>query len=151
MGDIHAVLIGREKSFVQSYLLLGAIDEMVKSPASQAGGCGFDSRWHHHSLVSQWSMCFPLTGESGLQRSKAPYGSLAQMVEHPAVNRSVAGSSPAGAAILGYSQAVRQPTLTRSSLVRIQLPQPYAPMDKWSKSSAFHVDVVGSNPAGSTT
>ena len=28
----------------------GAIDELDKSPASQAGGCGFDPHWHHHTV-----------------------------------------------------------------------------------------------------
>ena len=45
----------------------GTIDEMVKSPAPQAGGCGFNSHWYHQSIrcvrrigrvtsLSRWSL-----------------------------------------------------------------------------------------------
>ena len=42
-----------------------------------------------------------------------PYGSLAQLAEHLAVNQGVAGSSPAGIAIAGETWSVewRMPTL----------------------------------------
>ena len=44
-----------------------------------------------------------------------PYGSLAQLAEHLAVNQGVAGSSPAGIAIAGETWSVewRMPTLKR--------------------------------------
>ena len=83
------------------------------TPASQAGNCGFESRRHHHSPVSQWSMCLRLNRGERLTTQQGMIWLLSSVVEHPAVNRSGAGSNPAGAAILGYSQVVRQPALTR--------------------------------------
>lgn len=59
-----------------------------------------------------------------------------------------AGSNPAlGTIILGYRQAVRHTALTRASLVRIQLPQPFASVAQLVEQSLHTRLVAGSNPA----
>lgn len=49
----------------------GTIDEMVKSPAPQAGGCGFKSHWYHQS-----------------------HGALDELVESPAFHAGAYGFDP---------------------------------------------------------
>ena len=112
-GGIHSVPT-RQKSFAQPYFFSTVPpSKWFWTPASQAGNCGFESRRHHHSPVSQWSMCLRLNRGERLTTQQGMIWLLSSVVEHPAVNRSGAGSNPAGAAILGYSQVVRQPALTR--------------------------------------
>ena len=60
------------------------ISSVGRAPALQAGGHEFDSRILHSS---SGSCCVTIK-----------YSSLAQSVEHAAVNRSVVGSSPTGGA-----------------------------------------------------
>ena len=60
------------------------ISSVGRAPALQAGGHEFDSRILH---FSSGSCCVTIK-----------YSSLAQSVEHAAVNRSVVGSSPTGGA-----------------------------------------------------
>ena len=61
------------------------ISSVGRAPALQAGGHEFDSRILHLAVI---------TAENLIR-----YSSLAQSVEHSAVNRSVVGSSPTGGAL----------------------------------------------------
>ena len=133
-------------SFLRCRRLNGSGRQPLKLETAGSNPAGITKALYHNGLCVS-----VLNRGERLATQQGTIWLLSSVVEHPAVNRSGAGSNPAGAAILGYSQEVRQPALTRSPLVQIQLPQPHAPMDKRPKSTAFHVGVAGSNPAGSTT
>ncbi len=73
-------------SYKSSYknIFSWGISSVGRAPALQAGGHEFDSRILHLAVK---------TAENLIR-----YSSLAQSVEHSAVNRSVVGSSPTGGA-----------------------------------------------------
>lgn len=70
--------------------------EMAKTPASQAGDCEFDPRRHHQYVpVVKWYHSSLLSCQIRVRiPSGAPYASLAQLEEQPALNRQVLGSNP---------------------------------------------------------
>ena len=88
----------------------------------QAGGREFDSHWVHQcwcgSTVEQL-ICNQQVGGS-IPSTSSKYWTVAQMVEHAAVNRAVVGSIPTRSARLPYSLCLRLSGsahyLTRSSV-----------------------------------
>ena len=81
---------------VPSVAPYGAVVEMAKTPASQAGDCEFDPRRHHQYVpVVKWYHSSLLSCQIRVRiPSGAPYASLAQLEEQPALNRQALGSNP---------------------------------------------------------
>jgi hypothetical protein len=63
----------------------GPVDQLVRSPASQAGGCEFNPRLGHFSSCSS-------------------YAPVAQWIERSPPEREVAGSNPAGGTLEGAAE-----------------------------------------------
>ena len=75
------------------------------------------------------------------------YSSLAQSVEHAAVNRVVVGSSPTGGAIWPVGQAVKTPPFhggnTSSNLVRVTI---FGSIAQLGEHLPYKQRVIGSSP-----
>ena len=81
-------------SYKSSYknIFSWGISSVGRAPALQAGGHEFDSRILHLAVKTAENL--------------TRYSSLAQSVEHSAVNRSVVGSSPTGGVVLNSENAL---------------------------------------------